>query len=210
MRMQALVLILLMCTPLVPGRLAAQKSAAMTTAEPEEYLVYAVILDSLQKSGKAPHPLVANRTSIFACDSSACNGFHMAGCNGLLGPDETPESRMEVVKRDLPKLDAVAATRFIEMNQKCSIVRDQIPAASKYYLFSPKEGPKLPPDWQHPDFVYVSRVAFDANLSQALVYAGVMSGTDERKSTGAYYFLRKQRGKWSIQGSSAAWALKTP
>lgn len=193
---------------MTPDRLASRQSPETTTAQHDDYLVYGVLLDSFQQSGKASHPLVANRTSVFACDASACNGFHMAGCNGLSGPDETPESRMEVVKRDLPKLEPATAARFITLNQKCSIVRDQIPSASKYYLFGPKEGPKLPQDWQHPDFVYFSRVAFDAKAAQALVYAGIMSGTDEKKSTGAYYFLRKQSVKWTIQGSSAAWALQ--
>jgi hypothetical protein len=120
-----------------------QEKSVPSTDSNDEYQVYAAVLESLQRSGKVSHPLIADQTSTFACHGiGICNGFVMGGCNGLLGPDESPESRMRIVRQDLPTLEAKISSDFITLNQKCSVVHDKIPLSSKYYMFNPSSGPK--------------------------------------------------------------------
>lgn len=189
------------------GGLGQEKSVPSTSSN-DEYQVYAAVLESLQRSGKVSHPLIADQTSTFACHGiGICNGFVMGGCNGLLGPDESPESRMRIVRRDLPALEAKTTSDFVTLNQKCSVVHDKIPLSSKYYMFNPSNGPKLPKEWEHPDLVYLSRASINSARTQALVYVGVMSGTNAKDSTGFYILLLRQKGQWTIKNSSAAWAL---
>lgn len=186
-----------------------QQHAASPVAPDDEYAVYAAVLDAFQKLGKARHPLVADKTSTFSCEGGG-NGFAIGGCNGLRGGDESPTERMAIVKKDLPKLQVSTVSEFKSLNGTCSEIRDSIPSSSKYYLFGPTNGPKLPKDWEHADFVYLSRVAFNPAHTQALVNVGFMSGTNAEDSEGAYYLLRNNGGKWIIDGSSAVWQLTPP
>jgi hypothetical protein len=172
----------------------------------EEYSVLAASIEGFRDTQRASHPFIADRTSTFACGAN-CNGFAMGGCNGLVGSDETPTQRLAIVKRDLPKLEETTISDFRSKNEQCSEVAKKIPTKSPYFLFGLGRGEKLPSGWEHPDFFYFSRIAFNREQTQALVNVSFMSGTDAADSGGKYFLFVKKNGKWELSGSSAVWEL---
>jgi len=184
---------------LASGALAQQLS-------PEEYSVIGVMLDGFRKDGLASHPFVADRTSTFEC-SAGCNGLTMDGCNGLRSNDETPTERLVTVKRDLPGVEQTTLSDFEFKNQHCLEIANKIPSQSSYFLFGTDRSEKLPSGWEHPDFFYFSRVAFNERRTQALVHVSFMSGTNGGDSGGKYFLLMKQKGKWEPKASSDVWQL---
>src|ERR1017187_4526307 len=83
----ALVLVLL-CT-LSLGQPNPTIPAAISS---DEYSVYGAAINWFLRTGLASHPVVADHTSTFACDSG-CNGSQTGGCNGLRSKSETPSAR---------------------------------------------------------------------------------------------------------------------
>ncbi len=131
----------------------------------------------------------------------------MGGCNGLSGNDESPANRLAIVKRDLPELEQTTLSDFKRKNQRCFEIANKIPTDSPYFLFGVDHAEKLPPGWEHPDFFYFSRVAFNAQQTQALVHISFMSGINGADSGGKYFFFKKQDGKWVLKGHSDVWEL---
>ncbi len=131
----------------------------------------------------------------------------MDGCNGLRGKNETPTERLAIVKRDLPELEQTTLSDFGIRNQACSQITNEIPTQSPYFLFGVDHQEKLPSGWEHADFFYFSRVAFNAQQTQALVHISFMSGTSAADSGGKYFLFKKRDGKWERKGSSDVWEL---
>jgi len=170
----------------------------------EEYKVYAAAIDAFQKAGLASHPVIADRTSTFECDSG-CNGLTIDGCNGLRNKNETAAARLEIVQRDLRELEGRTISDFESKNQRCSQIENKIPAESQYLLLGQSSGKQLPAGWEHPDLFYFSRVAVHGD--QALVHISFMSGTNPSDSGGKYFLFSKETGKWMPNGSSHVWKL---
>jgi hypothetical protein len=128
----------------------------------------------------------------------------MGGCNGLRLVDESPAQRLQIVKRDLPLLRQETLESFEKRNQQCASIRGTIPTDSDYRYLN---GPGIPNDWKYTYLVYLSRVGFNADHTQALVNLSAFSATDGTKSGGAYISLSKRDGKWEVGGTSAVWQL---
>ncbi len=184
----------------------AQQSSAQAPLDSEEYKVMASAIDGYRQARVASHPIVADRTSTFEC-GSVCNGMAMGGCNGLRGSEETPADRLAIVKRDLPELEETTLSDFKLKNQHCSEIEKKISTESPYFLFGADHAEKLPSGWERADFFYFSRVAFNAQQTQALVHISFMSGTNGADSGGKYFLFRKQAGRWVAKGSSNVWQL---
>src|ERR1017187_9671432 len=131
------------------------------TLSSDEYSVYAAAINWFLRAGLGAHPLVADHTSTFACDSG-CNGSQTGGCNGLRSKSETPSDRLAKVQGDLPSLDASAIRDFEAKNQACSEIAPKIPVENKYVLFSPSHLSGLPEDWKFQDYFYFSRVGMNS------------------------------------------------
>jgi hypothetical protein len=177
-----------------------------TSPSAEEYAVMGAMLDGFHDAGRASHPIVADYTATFDCNS-ICNGMKVSGCNGLALNDETSEQRLTIVKRDLPDLDQTTIPDFEAKNRHCSKIADKIPSQSPFFLFGNDHPQKLPAGWEKADFFYFSRVGFNAQRTQALVNVSFMSGTDGTRSGGKYFLLRHENGKWIPVESSIVWQL---
>lgn len=192
---------------LFPALAQGQSLSPSETLSSDELAVYAAILDSSPKLGKSSRALIADTTSTFGCDDSACNGLSIAGCNGLRDQGESPSDRMTVVQRDLQELQTATIMSFEEANQKCVSINTSIPASAKYHLFN---DPDIPKDWKYSFLVYFSRVGFNSEHTQALINVGLFSATNGNESEGQYLLLTKKDGKWTFDGSSAVWKLTSP
>lgn len=167
------------------------------------------MLDGFRQSGLASHPIVADYTSTFDCDS-ICNVMKIGRCNGLAGNDEGPNERLAIVKRDMPDVDKVTISDFKAKNQHCSKIDQKISSASPFYLFGNDHTEKLPGGWEHADFFYFSRVGFNAKRTQALVNVSFYSGANGADSGGKYFLLSKENGNWVPKESSIVWQMTTP
>ena len=154
------VVFLLLCSAL-PGRQNQSEVGGGEAISNDEYLVYAAAIDWFVHRGLASQPLVADHTSTFSC-ATVCNGMKIGGCNGLRGDDESVEERMKITKRDLPQLSADSAQKFVAKNQRCSLIEQKIPTKTGYAIFGTTEPRSSPDGWDHPDYLFFSRVGFDA------------------------------------------------
>jgi hypothetical protein len=187
-----------------PAKSHSDRATKSMTASSDELVVYATILDSLSQLNVNSHLLIAEKTLTFACGGSTGNGLSIAGCNGLRNSTETPSDRMAIVARDLPDLKKDTLREFLNANQHCVFVPHKIPSSADYYLFSDLARPK---EWKYSFLVYLSRVGFNLQHTEALVNVGVFSYSDSNLSEGHYVVLRKLAGKWTLGGTSAVWKL---
>jgi hypothetical protein len=178
--------------------------ATNETASSDEMVVYAAILDSLSQLNANSHLLIADKTSTFACGESTGNGLSVADCNGLRNSNETPSDRMVIVTRDLPDLQKDTLREFLNANQQYVSIAHKIPSSADYYLFN---DPEIPKAWKYSFLVYLSRVGFNREHTEALVNVGLFSYADSKLSEGHYVVLRKLTGKWTLGGTSAVWKL---
>jgi hypothetical protein len=186
----------------IPSPLCARAADATVTSD--EMAVYGALLNWIGAPGGHERILVAESTSTFACGGMICNGFSMSGCNGLRSAGESPAQRLQIVKRDLPLLRPETLDSFEKRNQQCASIRGTIPTGADYRYLN---DPDIPKDWKYTYLVYVSRVGFNADHTQALVDLSAFSATDGAKSGGAYISLRNRNGKWEVGATSAVWQL---
>jgi hypothetical protein len=170
----------------------------------DELAVYAAILDSLSQLNANSHLLISDKTSTFSCGESTGNGLSIAGCNGLRNSTETPSDRMAIVARDLPDLQKDTLREFLNANQQYVSIAHRISSSADYYIFNDREIPK---DWKYSFLVYLSRVGFNHEHTEALVNVGGFSYADSNLSEGHYVVLRKLAGKWKLGGTSVVWKL---
>lgn len=182
----------------------AQAGTAGEKASSDELVVYAAILDSLSKLDANSHFLIADKTSTFACGEADGNGLSVGGCNGLRTSNETPADRLAIVVRDLPELRKNTLGEFLSVNQQCASIAHKIPSSADYHLFNDSDIPKT---WKYSFLVYLSRVGFNPEHTEALVNVGLFSYADGNLSEGYYVVLRKLAGKWTLGGTSAVWKL---
>jgi hypothetical protein len=203
----SLVLIFAAFTLSMANYLCAQSSANSTSVSKEELSIYAVVLDTSPNLGPSSRPFIADSTSTFSCDKTSCNGFLLGSCNGMRSEGESISLRMSYVKRDIPVLQESTISSFIEQNQKCAKIDSKIPTASNYHLFS---DPAIPKEWKYSYLVYFSRVGFNSDHTQALLYVGLVSATDPKNSLGRHFILTKIAGKWMLGEGSSIWQMAPP
>ena len=120
---------------------------------------------------------------------------------------ETISDRISYVKRDIPELQETTISGFIEQNQKCAQISSKIPTISNYHMFNDTEIPK---NWKYSYLVYFSRVGFNPEHTQALLYVGLISATDAKNSQGSHFILTKLAGKWVLGEGSPVWKVFPP
>jgi hypothetical protein len=155
----------------IPSQLGAQTPPNSTSVTSEELLIYAMVLDTSPQLGSSSHPVIADSTSTFSCNKTSCNGFLMGSCNGMRVEGEAISDRMSYVKRDIPVLQEKTISSFVEQNQQCASINSKIPTVSNYHMFS---DPAIPKDWKYSYLVYFSRVGFNSEHTQALLYVGLV------------------------------------
>jgi hypothetical protein len=155
----------------------------------EEYVVYNDLLEAEFKDGEIDQVLIidhtrVNHTELMETDLAA---FH----------EHTPLA---------PEL----VTSFKERNQESYLLKPALDFGMEYQLLTQEEVDELRPldeasGWKllyekYPNsygFVYLSRVGFNAELSQALVYTS--SYHYEQPIKGGYYLMIRQDGRWVVE-----------
>jgi hypothetical protein len=142
--------------------------------------------------------------------------FKGDGLNQVLIIDHTRVDKTKLMEQDLAAfqentpLAQELVTNFKERNQQPYLLKPILDFGVKYQLLTQEEVDKLHPldearGWKlfyekYPNssgFVYLSRVGFNSDLTQALVYISVYRY--EQPIRGSYNLMTKQDGRWVIE-----------
>jgi hypothetical protein len=176
---------------------ACQQSATSSPADPtpqldpniEEYAVYAAILEGTFISENTRQVLIMDHTRT--------------------QEPELMEDFLAEFQENTPTAPELAAS-FKERNQQPYPLEPVLDLEVEYQLLTQEEVDELHPldeasGWKlfyekYPDsvgFIHLSRVGFNANLSQALVY--IARYHYEQPLLGGYYLMTRQDGCWVIE-----------
>ena len=181
---------------------AGQSKASTTAAQDSD--VMAAMIEAAYEPFKSGWVLLDAHAATFACRPTTRRIIDVGGCSGMLGDGETPEQRLDAVKRDVPQV-----TREIlsDLLAKGAQATDTPPLSTSvpHAMWAP--GLDFPSTVRgNPVFAAtLSRPGFDARREHALVYIATMNWTDRSKSMGQYVFLERPAGKWVPTGHSLVW-----
>jgi len=183
-------------TPSTAETLPDSRPTAAQNLDPdtEEYAVYAALLEGRFTGGETEQVLIVDHTRV---------------------------NKAESVERDLTQFQEVVpltpelVASFKERNQQSNPLKPNLDLSIEYQLLSQEEIDELQPKdeasgWKlfyelYPKsvgFVYLSRVGFSADFSQALVYYSIYRY--EQPIMGGYTLLNREDGRWVV-GEGYEW-----
>ena len=174
----------------------------------DEYAVYAALIDQLLLHGKTGRLLLGDRTLSFECDGEKGSAINVGGCSGMRTKEQTPRQALDQVRRSLLRIHSSTLEDFERKNQKGLPLENRFPLKVDYVLYGERhpEGPEK--DWGTPDFaVYLSRVGFNQDQTEALVYVAAVSWTNAQLSGGDYVLLDNKQAKWKVREKRRVWQL---
>jgi hypothetical protein len=163
----------------------------------EEHAVYSALLIPLYQGGHTDRVLIRDLTSI--------DGFNYKSRDNML----------EEITRQLPLMQAETLDSFFDANEQSYLFdkRLRLPGASRFVdaqqiesYFSEGEGGWQAFDRDYPHyggFITLSKVGFNRDMNQALVYFSSVCGTT--CGTGSLVFLVKEGNVWRIKGTAVNW-----
>jgi hypothetical protein len=170
-----------------------QLSTATTQLDPDikEYAVYAALLDSIFANKNTKQVLIMDHTRV-----------------------NIPEHLQQDLSnfQEYTPLTPELITSFLEHNQQPYPLKPVLDLKLEYQLLTQEEVDKLRPmdeasNWKlfyqkYPEtvgFIHLSRVGFNDNVSQALVYFSQYHY--EQPIIGGYYLMTRQDGRWEVDES---------
>jgi hypothetical protein len=127
---------------------------------------------------------------------------------------DDPAQSLDYIKSGLPSASKETLNSFIDRNQEHTQLSPDMQLDVEYVLLSDDEQQSIFTQAEGWDTFYekypgsggytsLSRVGFNDELDQAVVYAGNMAGP--LMGAGFYYLLEKKDGEWSIIEQVMAW-----
>jgi hypothetical protein len=171
---------------------------------------------STRISGSEKWLLIANDTSTFRCDGISM--IHFEGCDsGMRLKEQRPEDVMAWLRARLPIVSPELLIDFRNKSEYPAKVGRPFAIKIKQTVWGPVgdswevvAGEKLPEAPFGPDYlITVSRVGFDPNGNEALVYVGAISWTDSKLSFGEYIYLLKDGNGWAVKRRVRPWDRET-
>jgi hypothetical protein len=174
-------------------RVLDQQPSQPKPMETEELKVYSTVLDALGERFGASRLLILNETTL-----------------GRVSPLSDPQEVGQFLRKRVPEGIAVEIVdEFVQKNRQPISLRDEIPTRMSHSLVE-NQDPRLSGEWEEfnkknpgSTIVQLSRVAFDPDMTQALVYLSSLMGS--RSGWGYYVFLSKHGQDWEIKQKQQAW-----
>ena len=178
-------------SPTNPTSVSASTPKPQPDSDIEEYAVYNDLLEAEFKGDELDQVLIIDHTRV----------------------DKTKlmEQDLAMFQENIP-LAQDLVTNFKERNQQSYPLKPILDFGVEYQLLSQEEVDELRPldeasewklfDEKYPNsygFVYLSRIGFNADFSQALVY--IESFHYDQPIKGDYYLMVKQDGRWVVESS---------
>ncbi|MFC2043263.1 hypothetical protein ACFLUA_03840 [Chloroflexota bacterium] len=178
-------------SPVSSTPVSESTATPQTAPDIEEYAVYNALLESEFKGGSIDQILIIDHTQV--------NNTELLEKNLTEFQEYTP-------------LDPELVASFKERNQQPYPLKPVLDFGLDYQLLTQEEVDELrildeASGWEllyekYPKsygFVYLSRVGFNADFSQALVY--ISASHYERPIEGGYYLMIRKDGRWEINSS---------
>jgi hypothetical protein len=163
----------------------------------EEYAVYSTLLNALYDGGHTDRILIRDHTSVDNLEYKA-----------IANP-------LEGLRLQIPLVQTETLDSFRDANAQSHPLDDRLRLPGRIGWISEREVEDYfragGGGWQafnrdHQNaggFITLSRVGFNRNMNQALVY--LASACGETCGLGSLVFLVKEGGSWRIKGTAAAW-----
>ncbi|GEM_PF-3174974 len=164
-----------------------------------EYRVYNATLDLMQFEKKDVHVLIAETTLNFKCGGDSGNPVLMNGCSGMRMPPDEPKDVGQLLQRNWPNMETATWDDFAKQNADSAKLRDAFSTSWKHKLAALDVS--LPGEWAAPDLtIFLSRVGFNTNRTEAVVYSLTFSYMDSVPTEGDYFIFRTDAGEWKPKG----------
>ena len=168
---------------------------------PADYKVYEAVFDLMDRIPKKdPHVTISDVTLNSKCGEADSDLPLVNGCSFLWMKPDTASSVKQLLREEWPDLDDSTWADF-ETNNVASVrLREPIVTPWKHKLIEPGDGPEK--DWESPDMtIFLSRVGFNKQKTEAVVYVLIFSYMDQVATGGDYFLFRKSKaGIWNFAG----------
>jgi len=185
------------CLLLAPFSLGAQDKDAVTA---KEYQVYNAVLGLMQFPKSDPRIIIVNKTLNTRCGDESGNPVLINGC-GIWGPPiSTTEETNQQLRREWPKMAQSTWESFTTSNLSSGVLQDKLRCSWTHRLVDMSS--QAAPDWKNPDgAIFFSRVGFNNEQSEALVYVLFFSYMKQIHTSGNFFLFRVNPSKdWEPAG----------
>lgn len=180
--------------PPSPAQLINDNNSNIVQSADEEYGVYSALINSLYMNEQRKIIVIKVRTE--------------DQIDSLLKEQDREISYL-AIKKNIPELDQQTLDNFKTVNQESVLLKRQFNLPVNYVLLSPEEVKNI--RWndfynQYPGaqgVMELSRVGFNRNKTQALVYVG--NSSYPLAGEGLYVFLIRVNNIWTIQKEMQYW-----
>ena len=201
MRSQLLAILCLPVCGLVSILQSQPQAENQPTAVAADYKVYEAVFDLMDGIPKKdPHVTIFDVTLNGDCAESDSRLPLINGCSFLWMKPDTAGSIKQLLREEWPDMDGSTWADF-EANSAASVrLHEPIATPWKHKLIGPGDEPEK--DWESPDMtVFVSRVGFNKQKTEAVVYVLIFSYMDQVPTGGDYFLFRKTKsGDWNSAG----------
>jgi len=170
-------------------------------ASPDEYRVYEAVLGLMDHIPKEdPHVTISKVTLNSKCGEDAYPSPLANGCTFLWMKPDTANSVKQLLRTEWAELDNSAWLDFERKNVESVHLHEPISTPWKHKLIGSGDEPSK--DWESPDLtLFLSRVGFNQEKTQAIVYVLTFSYMDQVATGGDYFLFRIDKtGHWKPSG----------
>ena len=171
----------------------------LPVAVPLDFQIYNGVLALMKFPVSTPHILIANTTLSTACGEKSGNPVLINGC-GMFGPPVSVKEVEKTAKESMPRMSQATWQDFTKQNSRSSELKDVFQSPWPHKM----SGVDVPQTgaWNSPDgAMFFSRVGFDHDRKQALVYVVFFSYMKDVRTTGNFFlFASNEQGHWEPIG----------
>ncbi|MHB8755764.1 MAG: hypothetical protein ACYC92_12545 [Candidatus Acidiferrales bacterium] len=167
----------------------------------EDYGIYNAVLNEV-RFPKEADVLILDDTLDFKCGADSQLPILLNGCSPMILPPNTPKSIKQLLRESWPKMGKQTWDDFEKANSKSVKLRDAFITTCRHELAGEDIHSDDSKDSDSPSGAfYFSRVGFNPQRTEAIVFAFFASYTKNVRSTGDYFFLRLNKAKeWKLGG----------
>lgn len=184
----------------MPNSTSAQAASAAPQVSSDEYAVYQAVLDTYQFPKTDAHVILFNRTIKFGCGEQPAGIPLSHGCSFMAMYPNTPADIWTMLNSNWAHLPKSAWDSFEKQNSANASLGDRFQTSWSHMLGGEGLQAKGGDEWKSPNFeLFFSRVGFNPDKTDAIVYVLLLSHADNVSTSGEYFRLRLNSDKkWHV------------
>ncbi|HEV2314129.1 MAG TPA: hypothetical protein VGR94_02385 [Candidatus Acidoferrales bacterium] len=167
----------------------------------EDYGIYNALLSEV-RFPKEADVLILDDTLDFKCGADSELPILLNGCSPMILPPNTPKEIKQLLRQGWPKMEKQTWDDFERVNSKSGKLRDAFATNCKHELAGDDIHHNDSKNSDSPSGAfYFSRVGFNVQKTQAIVFVFFASYIDHVPSTGDYFLLgQNKKRQWKLMG----------